>query len=148
MEKNEKPGLVEYLKASPSCDDLADSGEPFFRTDIEQAEALRERAARDGLRFDAYLPPSIAEWVLDEIIAGDFVDPSEVAFYAVKEFQELSRHPQVREALLKAKLEMAMAQVEAGDVIPGEEVFARLREQVAEMEEPPCWTGKGKAESL
>lgn len=111
------------------------------KPDIEQAEALRDRAARDGLRFEAYLPPSIAEWVLDEIIAGHFVEPSELAFYAVKQSQELGRHPHVCDALLKAQLEGAIAQAEAGDVISGEEVFVRLREQVAEMEEPPRWIG-------
>ena len=116
--------------------------EPFFKPDVEQAKALRERAARDGIRFDAYLPPSIAEWVLDRIIAGDFVDPSEVAFYAVKELQELSDHPSVREAFLKARIEEAVASAEAGNTFTGEEVLARLEERAAQMQEPPRWISK------
>jgi hypothetical protein len=32
---------------------------------IAQAEALRDQAGKGGLRFEAYLPPDLAEWLLD-----------------------------------------------------------------------------------
>jgi hypothetical protein len=34
---------------------------------IAQARALREPAGKGGLRFEAYLPPDLAEWLLDLI---------------------------------------------------------------------------------
>ena len=33
--------------------------------DIAQAKALREQASKGGLRFEVFLPPGLAEWVLD-----------------------------------------------------------------------------------
>jgi len=37
---------------------------------IAQARALREQAGKGGLRFEAYLPPDLAEWLLDLIERG------------------------------------------------------------------------------
>jgi hypothetical protein len=34
---------------------------------IAQAEALRQQAGKGGLRFEAYLPPDLAEWLLSLI---------------------------------------------------------------------------------
>lgn len=42
-----------------------------------QAKALRETARKGGLKFEAYLPPWLAEWMLDMIERGVFTDPSE-----------------------------------------------------------------------
>jgi hypothetical protein len=56
-------------------DDIYD--EATRRHAIEQAKALREQARAGGLRFEAYLPPDLAEWLLDQIGRGVFVDPSE-----------------------------------------------------------------------
>jgi hypothetical protein len=39
---------------------------------IAQARALREQAGKGGLRFEAYLPPDLAEWLLDLIERGVF----------------------------------------------------------------------------
>ena len=46
---------------------------------IAQARALKEQAGKGGLRFEAYLPPGLAEWLLDLIERGVFADPSEAA---------------------------------------------------------------------
>ncbi len=40
------------------------------QNDVAQARALREQARNGGLRFDAYLPPSLAEWLLERIESG------------------------------------------------------------------------------
>jgi hypothetical protein len=37
---------------------------------IAQAEALRQQAGKGGLRFEAYLPPDLAEWLLSLIERG------------------------------------------------------------------------------
>ena len=111
----------------------------IFHPDVDQATALRDRAAKDGLRFEAYLPPTLAAWVLDEIIAGRLIDPSEAAFCAVKDRQALAQHPEARQALLKAVLDEALAHADAGSTVSGDEVWAKLAKRAAEGEEPPRW---------
>jgi antitoxin ParD1/3/4 len=44
---------------------------------IAQAKALRVQAEKGGLRFSAYLPPGLADWLLGLIEKGTFHDPSE-----------------------------------------------------------------------
>ena len=44
---------------------------------IARARSLRKQAAEGGLRFEAYLPPQLAEWLLERIEKGVFLDPSE-----------------------------------------------------------------------
>jgi len=46
---------------------------------IAQARALREQAAKGGLRFEAYLPPDLAEWLLGLIERGIFVESANPA---------------------------------------------------------------------
>jgi hypothetical protein len=46
-------------------DDSSDHG-------ADQPKALREQAGRGGLRFEAYLPPELADWLLDRIEHGVF----------------------------------------------------------------------------
>ena len=43
---------------------------------IAQARALREQSAKGGLRFEAHLPPGLADWLLEQIEHGVFADPS------------------------------------------------------------------------
>ena len=38
----------------------------------KQARALHARAEAGGLRFEAYLPPDLATWILDKIARGVF----------------------------------------------------------------------------
>jgi hypothetical protein len=60
---------------------LADWRTPEDRErDIAQAKALREQASEGGLRFEVFLPPGLAEWILDLVALGVFVDPSEAVF--------------------------------------------------------------------
>ena len=44
---------------------------------VEQAKRLRNQVAEGGLRFEAYLPPSLALWLFDLIEQDRFLDPSE-----------------------------------------------------------------------
>jgi hypothetical protein len=122
-----------------------EEGPAPFEPDVEQAAALRERAAKDGMRFSAYLPPSLAAWVLDEIIAGRFSDPCEAAFCAMQDLQALSEHPPVREALLEKVLKAAVADVQRGDTVSADEMWAGLKKRAAEYEEPPHWHRKSGA---
>lgn len=57
-----------------------------------QAKALREQARAGGLRFEAYLPGSMADWLLAQIERGRFADPSEAVFLIVQNFIEMEPH--------------------------------------------------------
>jgi len=60
---------------------------------IAQAKALRVQAEKGGLRFSAYLPPGLADWLLGLIEKGTFHDPSEAVFVILGEHQDLEPTP-------------------------------------------------------
>src|SRR3546814_2705682 len=73
-----------------------------------QAESLREQARAGGLRFEAYLPPALADWLLEPIERGMFADPSEAVFAIVGNFRDLEPHRDLRDALLRRLLQAAV----------------------------------------
>jgi hypothetical protein len=75
---------------------------------VEQAKRLRNQAAAGGLKFDAYLPPDLAVWLLDRIEQGNFVDPSEATFVLLGEARDLEPHIDLREELLKRRIQAAI----------------------------------------
>ena len=110
---------------------------------VEQAKQLRDQAAKGGLRFEAYLPPSLALWLLDLIEQDTFLDPSEAVFVILGEHKELAPHADLRRELLKRRIQVA-----ADDSRPGismEEMKALLREKrEAPLPEPvPALTHRG-----
>lgn len=70
----------------------------------QQAQIVRAAAAEGGLRFQAYLPPKLALWLLDRIEQGMFIDPSEAAFVLLDEARELEQHSDLRQELLKRRV--------------------------------------------
>jgi len=76
--------------------------------DVAQAKALREQASKGGLRFEAYLPPGLAGWILDLVERGIFVDPGEAVFVILGEHRDLEPHADLRQELLNRSLEAAM----------------------------------------
>jgi antitoxin ParD1/3/4 len=64
-----------------------------------QARLLRPQANAGGLRFEAYLPPSLADWLLEHIERGVFADPSEAVFAILGEFRDLEEHRDLRDEL-------------------------------------------------
>jgi len=87
-------------------DDISD--EDTRRHGIEQAKALRERARAGGLRFEAYLPPDLAVWLIDLIERGVFVDPGEAVFVMLTEQHDLEPHADLREEILRRSCQAAM----------------------------------------
>ncbi|MBV8888946.1 MAG: hypothetical protein JO305_04690 [Alphaproteobacteria bacterium] len=61
------------------------------------------------MRFEVYLPPNIAEWLLDRIERGVFADPSEAVFAIMDEHRDLERHADLRDQLLSRSVEAAIA---------------------------------------
>jgi hypothetical protein len=51
------------------------------------------QAATAGLRFEVYLPPGLAEWVLGFVESGAYTSPNEAVFWMLREQQDLAPHP-------------------------------------------------------
>ena len=119
----------------------ADEGWPTAEEkarNIAQAKALREQARQGGLRFEAYLPSGLAEWLLGLIEQGVFADPSEAVFVILGEHQDLEPHTDLRRELLKRTLQAAID--DPRPPIPHEEVFEHLRKIIeAPRPEPAVW---------
>ena len=112
-------------------------------SDIAQAKALREQASKGGLRFEAYLPSGLAEWLLDFVERGVFTDPSEAVFVILAEQKDLEPHADLREENLRRSLEAAMN--DPRPTIPGKEAVARIARKLAEPRpEPAAWRQRGK----
>jgi antitoxin ParD1/3/4 len=93
---------------------------------VVQAGALKEQAGKGGLRFEAYLPPGLAEWLLDLIERGVFVDPSEAVFVILGEHRDLEPHADLRRELLSCSCQAAMDDPRPS--MSGEEVEKHLQE--------------------
>ena len=110
---------------------------------VEQANRLRNQVAKGGLRFEAYLPPSLALWLLDLIEQGKFLDPSEAVFVILGEHKELEPHADLRRELLKRSIQAAIDDPRPG--LSGEEMKARLGEMFKKtLPEPPRWEKRSR----
>ncbi len=107
-----------------------------------QAAALREQAAAGGLRFDAYLPPRMAVWMLDKIDRGVFVDPSEAVFVTLCQFLDIEPHADLRDEALRRSLQAAMDDPRPS--IPMEDVMEELKSRSRRpLSEPAVWLRRG-----
>jgi antitoxin ParD1/3/4 len=102
--------------------------------------SVRRQAAEGGLRFEAYLPPSLAAWVVSLVEQEIFHSPSEAVFVAMQSFRELDQHPDVKRELLERTLQHRVASAEEDGGMPAEEVMARLRNATeGPRAEPAVW---------
>jgi hypothetical protein len=107
-------------------------------SDIAQARALREQARKSGLRFEAYLPSGLVEWVLDFVERGVFTDPGEAVFVILGEHKELEPHNDLKEELLRRTLQAAMNDPRPG--VTMEEFNERIGKLMSEPRaEPAVW---------
>src|SRR6266851_4902083 len=95
------PRAAAMTEASPDAPDA-------YLARIAQARALRAQAGKGGLRFEAYLPPDLAEWLLDLIERGVFADPSAAVFVMVGEHRDLEPHDDLRHELLQRTVQSAI----------------------------------------
>jgi len=95
------------------------------------------------LRFEAYLPPALADWLLERIERGRFVDPGEAVFAIVGHFRDLEPHQDSRDELLRRMLDASAAELESAR--SGDTVFAELREKMVEPRPDPArWQKIGR----
>jgi len=105
---------------------------------VAQARALRKQAAEGGLRFEAYLPPQLAQWLLDRIEKGVFLDPREAVFVLLGEHEDLEPHKDLRQELLRRRLNAAIDDPRPS--IPAQQIFDELRKKMtAPLPEPAVW---------
>ena len=111
--------------------------EPDKNTDIE---AVRQQAAEGGLRFEAYLPPRLAEWVIALVDQDVFHSPAEAVFVAMQSFRDLDEHPDLKQELLKRAIQKGIDSAKKGEGIPAEKVMERLRQEMARPRpDPAVW---------
>ncbi|MGB5583856.1 MAG: hypothetical protein WBO16_06280 [Gammaproteobacteria bacterium] len=102
--------------------------------------AFQRQVATGGLRFEAYLPPALASWVIELVEKGVFHSPSEAVFVAMQTFEDLDQHPEVKSELLRAVLAHASKEAEEGNVYTAEEVMARFEKRKSlPPSEPAIW---------
>ncbi len=106
---------------------------------IAQAQELREQAKSGGLRFEAYLTPEIAVWVLEMVEKGIFIDPSEAVFVYMDEAKEIDEHEDLKQDILKKRIEAALENNTDKKRYSAEEIKERLQETKEKMTEPATW---------
>jgi antitoxin ParD1/3/4 len=99
---------------------------------VAQARALRRQASHGGLRFEAFLRPALAGWLLDQIERGVFADPNDAIALIFEEHRELEPHADLRRELLQRTIQAAMD--DPRPPIAAEEVDKRLRARVEERQ--------------
>lgn len=110
---------------------------------IHQAQDLKAQAARNGLTFEAFLPPSLAVQLLNAIADGAFRDPSEFVFVAAKTFFAVENHPDLKRELLKQQVQ---AGLNSGPGLSTEALLAELNATAGmwKTEEPAVWVKTAK----
>jgi antitoxin ParD1/3/4 len=81
------------------------------------------------MAMNVSLTPELEKYVQNKVESGRYTSASEVVREALR---LLEQKEQEREQALKefqAKLDEGLAELEAGDLMDGEEVFARIREK-------------------
>jgi antitoxin ParD1/3/4 len=129
---------------------MTDDLQPDWRTaderaqDVAQAGALKEQASKAGLRFETYLPPDLAAWVLDHVERGVFADPSEAVFVILGEHRDLEPHIDLRRESLRRSLDAAMN--DPRPALSLDEVRERMRKFFDEPRpDPAVWQKRSDA---
>jgi antitoxin ParD1/3/4 len=105
----------------------------MHRTGKSSAKA----SCRGRITFN--LPPQLAEWLLERIERGVFLDPREAVFVLLGEHVDLEPHIDLRQELLRRSLDAAIN--DSRPSIPAEQVLIELREKMAApLPEPAVWT--------
>jgi antitoxin ParD1/3/4 len=95
---------------------------------------VRAQVKAGGLRFETYLPPGLADWLLDQIEDGIFADPQEAMFAIVGVYRDLEPHAAPREQLLRRAYLASVFDVPQ-PMPPGDDVKAQLRSLI---DNPPA----------
>jgi antitoxin ParD1/3/4 len=106
---------------------------------IAQARLLKEGARTGGLKFEVYLTPDLAEWVLDMVEQGDFIDPSEAVFVLMGQAKEIELHQDLKQEVFRRCIAQRIEEAEKGHFYSAEEVWERLDKMIKETTDPVIW---------
>ena len=106
---------------------------------IDQARTLRTPTQTGGLKFEAYLPPDLALWVLDMVERGIFIDPSEAVFVLLGEAKDIEPHDDLKREILKRRIKQGIESSEEGRTYTMAEVKAHLDELAKIRTMPAVW---------
>lgn len=106
---------------------------------IHQARDLKEQAKTGGLKFEAYLPPNLAEWVLDMVEEGIFIDPCEAIFVYMGQAKDIEPHDDLKEEILRRRIQQGIDDAEAGRTYTADEVKQHLEEARRRRTAPAIW---------
>lgn len=106
---------------------------------VDQARSLKEQAKTGGLKFEAYLPSSLAEWVLDMVEDGVFLDPSEAIFVYMGQAKDIEPHDDLKEEILRRRIQQGIDSAKSGKTYTIDEVRQHLEETAERRTEPAVW---------
>lgn len=106
---------------------------------IEQARSLKERACTGGLKFQAYLAPEIALWVLDKIEHNIFIDPGEAVSEYMKQAKDIDPYDDIKAEILKRILLEAEDDIRHGQIYTAEEVWQQIEDLRENATKPAVW---------
>ncbi len=77
------------------------------------------------------LTPELEAMIADKVASGHYSSSSEVVREGLRLLAEQDALKQEQIKLLNEKIQVGLDQIEAGQTIPGEEVYRRLMEKIA-----------------
>lgn len=113
--------------------------EETARQRIAQVKSIKEQACKGGLRFEAYLTADLAEWILDMVENGVFVDPSEAVFVFMQQAKDIDPYDDLKEEILRRRLDQGFKDVDEGRTFSMEEVRERIDQYAKNKTEPAVW---------
>ena len=142
--KRAQPAGESEAVAEAPADYNAEGSDDSFGSDAracERAGLLRQQASEGGLKFEAYLPSAIAEWVLDMVEKGIFRDPAEAVFVYMSQAQDISEVPGLGELIEEKIIQERIEEAEVPDAktYTMDEVKAHLEKWSKEQHPSAYW---------
>lgn len=106
---------------------------------VDQARSLKEQAKTGGLKFETYLTPDLAEWVLDMVEDGVFIDPCEAIFVYMGQAKDIEPHDDLKEEIIRRRIQQGIDSAKSGKTYTIDEVEQHLQVATERMTEPAVW---------
>ena len=106
---------------------------------IDQARSLKDQAKTGGLKFETYLTPDLAEWVLDMVEEGSFIDPCEAVFVYMGQAKNIEPHDDLKKELLRRRIQEGIDDAEDRRTYTADEVQQHLEEVRRRRTAPAIW---------
>lgn len=81
------------------------------------------------------LTPELEQFVQEKVKSGRYLSASEVVREALRLLEERDRIQQIKLETLRKEIMIGVEQIEHGDVVDGEAVFAELEDDIRRIEQ-------------